>query len=133
LKPKLLVALEHGLRGIRSFHHIGRLSAFLALTVCVWTLDAVGAVVGANAIGLEIPLWLAFLLIAGLGLGSALPSTPGYVGIYQFVAVSVLTPFGFSRNDAIAFILVTQALSYVVIGVWGSLGLVRYRRARLSA
>ena len=72
-------------------------------------------------------------LPARIGLGSALPSTPGYVGIYQFVAVSVLTPFGFSRADAIAYILVAQALSYAVIGVWGSLGIVRYRRARRSA
>ena len=57
-------------------------------------------------------------------------STPGYVGIYQFVAVTVLQPFGFSRTDAIAYILVAQALLYVVIGFWGSLGLWRYRRAR---
>jgi uncharacterized membrane protein YbhN (UPF0104 family) len=67
-----------------------------------------------------------------LSLGSALPSTPGYVGIYQFVAVTVLTPFGFSRTDAIAYILVVQAMMYVVIGFWGSLGLLRYRRARRS-
>jgi uncharacterized membrane protein YbhN (UPF0104 family) len=60
--------------------------------------------------------------------GSALPSTPGYVGIYQFVAVTVLTPFGFSRADAIAFIVVAQALMYVVIGFWGAIGLSRYRR-----
>ena len=72
---------------------------------------------------------MAFLLIAGLGLGSALPSTPGYVGIYQFVTVTILTPFGFSRTDAIAYILVAQALGYAVIGFWGSLGFWRYRRA----
>jgi hypothetical protein len=45
------------------------------------------------------------------GLGSALPSTPGYVGIYQFAAVSALTPFGFSRADAIAYVLVAQVPS----------------------
>jgi len=44
----------------------------------------------------------------------------------------VLTPFGFSRTDAIAYILVAQALMYIVIGFWGSLGLWRYRRARRS-
>jgi uncharacterized membrane protein YbhN (UPF0104 family) len=76
---------------------------------------------------------VAFLLIAGLGVGTALPSTPGYVGIYQFVAVTVLTPFGFSRTDAIAFILVAQVLSNIVIGVWGSLGLWRYRQTRLRS
>ena len=68
--------------------------------------------------------------MTGMGLGSALPSTPGYVGIYQFVAVTVLTPFGFSRTDAIAYILVAQALGYVVIGIWGSIGLLKYRRSR---
>jgi len=79
---------------------------------------------------LALPVPAAFLLIASLGLGSALPSTPGYVGIYQFVAVTVLGPFGFSRTDAIAYILNVQALGYVVIGVWGSIGILRYRRVR---
>jgi hypothetical protein len=67
-------------------------------------------------------------LITGLGLGSALPSTPGYVGIYQFVAVSVLVPFGFSRTDAIAYILLAQALQYVIITALGLIGFWQYRR-----
>jgi uncharacterized membrane protein YbhN (UPF0104 family) len=133
LRPRALAAMEHGLRGIRAFHDARRLSGFLALTVLIWCLDALGTVVVGAAIGFRIPISLAFLLIAGLGLGSALPSTPGYVGIYQFVAVTVLTPFGFSRTDAIAYILVAQALMYVVIGLWGSLGLWRYRLARRSS
>ena len=133
LRPKLAAAVDDGLRGMRAFHDIRRFSTFVALTAVIWSLDATGVVVGAAALGFDMPLRVAFLLIAGLGLGSALPSTPGYVGIYQFVAVSVLTPFGFSRNDAIAYILVAQALGYAVIGFWGSLGILRYRRARTSA
>ena len=133
LRPKLVAAVDSALRGMRAFHDVRRLSAFVALTAAIWTLDAIGVVVGASALGLEMPFRVAFLLIAGLGLGSALPSTPGYVGIYQFVAVSVLTPFGFTRNDAIAYILVAQALGYAVIGFWGSLGILRYRRARQAA
>jgi hypothetical protein len=133
LRPRLITAMEHGLRGLRAFHDARRLSGFLGLTVLIWNLDALGTVIGGAALGFRIPIAVAFLLIAGLGLGSALPSTPGYVGIYQFVAVTVLTPFGFSRTDAIAYILVAQALMYVVIGFWGSLGLWRYRRTRRSA
>jgi uncharacterized protein (TIRG00374 family) len=133
LRPKLAAIVHEALRGMRAFHDVRRLSAFVALTAVIWTLDAAGAAVCAAALGFDMPLRVAFLLIAGLGLGSALPSTPGYVGIYQFVAVSVLTPFGFSRTDAIAYILVAQALGYVVIGFWGSLGILRYRRARRSA
>lgn len=127
LRPRLVAVMEQGLRGLRGFHDVRRLSGFVALAVLIWMLDAAGTVIGGAALGLEIPFAAAFLLIAGLSVGSALPSTPGYIGIYQFVAVSVLTPFGFSRAEAIAFILVTQALGYVVVGFWGSLGLLRAR------
>jgi len=129
-RPRLIGAMEQSLRGLRAFHDPRRLTGFLALTGLIWCLDAVGAVITGAALGLRIPISVAFLLIAGLGVASALPSTPGYVGIYQFVAVTVLTPFGFSRTDAIAYILVAQVLMYVVIGFWGSLGFWHYRQTR---
>jgi len=128
LRKKLLGVMEDGLRGIRAFHDMRRLTGFLGLTIVIWCLDAIATVVCAAGLGLAIPLPVAFLLIAGLGLGSALPSTPGYVGIWQFVTVSILTPFGFSKTDAIAYILVAQALQYVVIGLCGALGFLNYRR-----
>ena len=121
-------AVEQGMEGLRAFHDVGRLTEFLALTAVIWTIDAITTMVGGAVLGLHIPLMVAFLLLAGLGLGSALPSTPGYVGIYQFVAVSILTPFGFTRTQAIAYILVAQALSYVVMGIWGALAFWRYRK-----
>ncbi len=127
MRAKLLDVLEHILSGIRAFHDAGRLFRFLAATMVIWCLDGIGTVIGVHALGMSVSLPLAFLLITGLALGSALPSTPGYVGIYQFVAVSVLTPFGFSRTDAIAYILLAQALQYVLITFWGLLGLTRSR------
>jgi uncharacterized protein (TIRG00374 family) len=128
LREKLIRVVGQVFEGLRSFHDASRLLRFLALTIVIWCIDATGTMVCAGALGLVIPLPVAFLLNAGLGLGSALPSTPGYVGIYQFVAVGVLVPFGFTRSAAIAYILAAQAVSYVVIGMWGSLGLIACRR-----
>lgn len=132
LQPRLIAALGRGLDGMRAFHGARRLTGFMALATLIWGLDVAGTVLCGAALGLALPPAAAFLLIAGLSVGSALPSTPGYIGIYQFVAVSVLTPFGFSRAQAIAFILVTQALGYAVVGFWGSLGLLRARRVAKS-
>jgi hypothetical protein len=95
-------------------------------------MDAAAALTVAYAMNLSIPVPAAFLLIAGLGLGSALPSTPGYAGIYQFVAVGALAPFGVERASAVAFILVLQALSYVVLLVLGGFALGRQHRLRPS-
>jgi glycosyltransferase 2 family protein len=127
-RARLTEIFEAVVTGLRAFHDRGRLSRFLGLTTLIWLLDAVGTVIGAGALGLAMPLSVAFLLIAGLGLGSALPSTPGYVGIYQFVAVTVLSPFGFSRTAAIAYILFAQSLYWILIGFWGAIGFWRNRQ-----
>ena len=126
----LIAAAVHALDGLRTFHDPARVAAFVGVTIVIWYLDALGSVLAASALGLTMTLPVAFLLIAGLSVGSALPSTPGYVGIYQFVAVTVLTPFGFTRSDAIAFILLAQAMMYVVIGAWGGVALLRIRPRR---
>ena len=127
MREKLEHVLRQGLQGIRSFHDRWRLASFLFFTAVIWCLDGLTTIVGARAIGVSIDLPLAFLLVAGLGLGSALPSTPGYIGIYQFVAVSILTPFGVSKNNSIAYILLYQAMNYLVILFWGLIGLGKQR------
>jgi hypothetical protein len=127
IRHKLRSILEHVILGIRAFHDARRLLGFLAMTVVIWSGDAAYAILVARAIHLKIEVPVAFLLLAGLGLTSALPSTPGYVGIYQFVAVSVLVPFGMSRTDAIGYILLAQTLQYIVVGFLGGLAFLRFR------
>jgi uncharacterized protein (TIRG00374 family) len=125
--------LAQVLDGIRSFHDPGRLAKFLFFTAVIWLLDGITTVVASSSIGISIALPVAFLLVAGLGLGSALPSTPGYVGIYQIVAVTMLAPFGVSKADAIAYILLFQALNYAVVLFWGLMGIAAERQPSAPA
>lgn len=128
ISDKVVKILEQIHIGLRTFHDWKRLSGFVSLTMVIWLLDSLGTLVGMHALGLKTTIPVALLLITGLGLGSALPSTPGYVGIYQFVAVSVLTPFGFSKTNAVAYILLFQALQYVMITFWGLIAIARSRK-----
>ena len=120
LIEKLIGLMERFLLGCKAIQHPGRASGFLALTAIIWCIDTFAAIVTARSLGLELSIAQALILIAALGLSSAAPSTPGYVGIYQAVAVAVLVPFGFLQADALAFILLFQALTFVVVLVWGS-------------
>jgi hypothetical protein len=114
LRGRLIGLAEQVLLGMRAFHHAGRFLGFAALTVVIWMCDAAGTMLGAHALGLAVSFPMAMLLLTGLGLGSALPSTPGYVGIYQFVAVTVLVPLGIPKSSALAFILMVQAYGYLM-------------------
>jgi uncharacterized membrane protein YbhN (UPF0104 family) len=116
------------LRGIRALHHMPRATAFIFFTCIIWTMDGIGTILLARSLHLHLTLSQSFLLLTGLGLSSAIPSTPGYVGVYQFVASMVLTPFGISRENALAFILVFQIFNFLVIAIWGSLSLWVARR-----
>jgi uncharacterized protein (TIRG00374 family) len=127
IRGKLIHLAGQILTGLRAFHDVRRLAGFLLLTVAIWGLDATGMMIGARAFNLNVTFPMASLLICGMGLGSALPSTPGYVGIYQFVAVTVLVPFGIAKDAAVAFILVGQAVGYIVVLVLGLPGVLQYR------
>lgn len=123
LRNGLAHLLEQAVLGLRAVHSVRRASGFAGLTAVIWLLDALSLIIAARAFALTLALPQALLLLAALGLSSAAPSTPGYVGIYQFVAVTVLAPFGFSKAEALAFIIGWQAVIYAVVIVWGLIGL----------
>jgi uncharacterized protein (TIRG00374 family) len=113
------------LNGMRALQHPGRAAGFAVWTAGAWAVDVVVAWCVGMAFGIALTAPQIALLLAALGLASAAPSTPGYVGIYQAVAVSVLTPFGYTDSQAIVFIIAFQAVSYTMVIAFGALGLWR--------
>jgi uncharacterized protein (TIRG00374 family) len=109
--------------GMRAFRDWRNIAGFTTLSVVIWLIDAImlTQIAAAFAYGLTVPQ--ALLMAAAIGLSSAIPSTPGYVGIYQYVAVTVMGPFGYTRDMALVFILAFQAVTYVIFLLWGLLGL----------
>jgi len=136
--PQKMISLISGqiarfLVGMRSLQNWRRLTLFIVLTLAVWLTDAFGSTIAARIISQTLNIGQAFVLLSALGLSSAIPSTPGSVGVYQFVAVIVLVPFGFSRAETLAFIIISQILNYIVISFWGLLGLWKINKSRLSS
>lgn len=127
LRPRLSAVVSEQvtrfLAGMRPLQNGRRLGAFIALLAVIWLVDAIGTMVGVHIVSQTLSLAQALILLAALGLSSAVPSTPGYIGVYQFAAVSVLVPFGFSRADALAYILSSQVMNYLVVSSWGLIGL----------
>jgi uncharacterized protein (TIRG00374 family) len=127
-KLKLNDFLQQFISGLKSIHGFSRAIQFIFLTGLIWLMDALGAVLLSYILNIPLLIQQAFVLLAALGLSSAIPSTPGYVGVYQFVAVTILAPFGVSQADALAYILISQILGYIVIGFWGLLSLWQFNK-----
>jgi uncharacterized protein (TIRG00374 family) len=129
LREKLAGIAGSFLTGAGALQHWGRLALFLLLSAVIWSLDTITGLTVASAFGLHLTAAQVFILLAAIGIASALPSTPGYVGVYQFVAVTVLVPFGLSESQALAYIIAYQGVMYVVITLWGLIGLWKLRGA----
>jgi hypothetical protein len=127
-KNWLIGFLNEFIQGLQSLHHAQRAGTFILLTSVIWLLDGFGTVIMARALNINMPIQQSFVLLAGLGLSSAIPSTPGYVGVYQFMAVTVLMPFGYSKEDSIALVLFLQILGYIVIALWGGISIWKANR-----
>jgi uncharacterized protein (TIRG00374 family) len=124
-REKIEELLEPFFQGMRALHNPKRAGIFILFTCLIWLLDAIGMIISARALHLQFTLIQSFLLLAGLGLSSAIPSTPGYIGVYQLVAVIVLQPFGVSKTSAVAFIIFLQVASIVIVAFWGGLAILR--------
>jgi uncharacterized protein (TIRG00374 family) len=105
-----------------------RTTELVALSVAAWLAWAVAAVLVGRAVGLELTLVEAVFVTAAINLGVAIPSSPGFVGTYQWLGVSALALFGVSQEAGLAFAIVMQAVWFVPTTLVGGVFLVRRAR-----
>lgn len=92
---------------------VSRTQELVLLSIAAWLTWALGAYLVARAVGIELTVVQAIFVTAALNLGVAIPSSPGFVGTYQWLGVSALALFGVPKEDALAYAIVLQAVWYV--------------------
>jgi uncharacterized protein (TIRG00374 family) len=101
---------------------------FLALTAMIWIIEVVTAYLVGAALHLDISLGnLLFVLIA-VAVGTLLPSSPGYVGTFEFFGVSAMSIIGVSGGEALSFVVVLHAIAIFGSGILGAACLVGWGR-----
>lgn len=108
-----------------------RLGQWLALSLAAWVVWALGAVLVARSLGIELAPLEALFVAAVMNLGVAIPSSPGFVGTYEWLGVASLGLLGVPANEALAFAILLHAAWYVPTTLVGGLALAS--RAVLSA
>lgn len=114
--------------GVRVFYNVQVLLSFFFLTVIIWIVDATGLMILANAFGSELTLAQAVIFIAALGFASSVPSTPGYVGVYQAIAVLLLPVFGVTTDRAFLMVSFFQLGLLLITLIFGGAGWIIMQR-----
>ena len=100
-------------------HQERDIPAIAALSALAWTLWAAAAWVVAYSLGISLSLPEMLFITAMINLGSAIPSSPGFVGTYQWLCVAGLGLFGVGHAEAFAFAIVLQAVWFIPTTIAG--------------
>lgn len=116
---QLARVVEHFAEGTDSLRHHALWGPMLFWTGVTWVLGTTSYWLGGMAIGVNMSLaTLAFLAVV-TSMGQAVPSSPGYVGVYHAAAVLSLTTFGIEQSVAAAIAVIIHAFSYGALVVYG--------------
>ena len=103
-----------------------RLATLLLFTAGAFCVDYATFWLFLKAFGWQLPFHAAVTIGVLLAIGSMLPSAPGYVGIYQVACVLALRPYGVGESPALAYSVVAQGATLLMIGALGAAVVARY-------
>jgi hypothetical protein len=117
-----LRAFAAGLGVLRS---PGRFAAVFAWTLAHWLLAAWSLWLGFRAVGITAPFTAALFLNSVSSVATAVPSSPGFFGVFESVSKVVLQLYGVDATDAVSWALGYHLLTFVPITLIGAVYAVR--------
>jgi conserved hypothetical protein len=113
---EMLRRFAEGLSVLRTPTHF---LAVFGWTLLHWLVQPVAFWLGLVAVGVHVP-WSATLFVQGLiVVGVALPSAPGFFGMFEIMAIAGLGLYGVDKSDAATWALVFHVTSLIPITLIG--------------
>jgi uncharacterized protein (TIRG00374 family) len=117
-RPAVYQAIGHLIDGFATLR--GKLGlALIALSLLSWFGSVAVAWSVSKAFAMPVPVTAMAFAVVVVALGMIVPSSPGYIGVFHYLATVALAPFGVSKDTALSFALVWHGLNYVELSVVG--------------
>lgn len=115
-----------GLHVLSQVRHLVLISLF---SIILWVVNVASLQCILDAFDLNLPWYAAFMVEVILSMGVILPSSPGFVGVFQGFCILALALFGVSQGVALGFSVVLHVSGYIPVT---AIGLFYFWRAHLS-
>lgn len=118
----VLLAFASGLSVLRSPR---RFLAVLAWTVAHWVVNALAWWIACKAVGIGVPFSAMFVLQGLVAIGVAVPSAPGFFGVFEALGREGLGLYGVDPTPAVTWAIGYHLLSFIPITLIGTYYFVR--------
>ncbi|MBW2648227.1 MAG: flippase-like domain-containing protein, partial [Deltaproteobacteria bacterium] len=117
--------------GFRVISNQKRMCYLVFLSILIWVIEAVAVYVLFFAFDIGLSLPAAFVIMAIIIVGIAIPTAPGFIGNWHFFCVLGLGLFGVNKTEALTYAIVNHFLSIGIIVILG-LAFLPFNRFSLS-
>ncbi|HEX2965088.1 MAG TPA: lysylphosphatidylglycerol synthase transmembrane domain-containing protein [Syntrophorhabdaceae bacterium] len=119
---KRILEIQHNLARIGSPLN---LLYFIALAFAAWFFMSMGLYFCMLTLGVKVPFLKVPFICALLNMSLIVPSSPGYIGVYQYVLQQLLSVYQIPRESALAVSLLLHASWYIPYNLMGVIFLVK--------
>jgi uncharacterized protein (TIRG00374 family) len=89
------------------------------LSLFIWLIDVLAIYLLFLAVGFQLPVTAAFVLMIILIIGIAIPTAPGFIGNWHYFCILGLSLFDVPRTEALTFAVIYHAISIGLVVVLG--------------
>lgn len=129
LRGKLEQLLERFVSGLDAVQNPRILLSLFSWSLVIWGIEVLALQVTAAACGLDLSLMGAIFTLVIINLGTMIPSSPGYIGTFEFFCVKSLAAFQIAAAPAMGFALILHVVQFLPITL---VGLVYFLRQQTS-
>ena len=107
--------------GLTVVRETARFFAAFGWAMALWLMNALAFWFGFRAVGIEAPFTAALFVQGIIVVGVAVPSSPGFVGVFEYMAKLALPIYGVSTAQAVTWAIGFHVLSFIpitLIGGW---------------
>lgn len=97
-------------------------------SLVVWLAEGSTIAIMSRAFGINLSLLEGYALMVAVCVGVSIPSAPGYVGTYEFFAVTALNAIGVDKTKALPFVVTLHAVQLLCVSLVGLPSLIMQRR-----
>jgi hypothetical protein len=127
LSTPLREQLDMALAGLRALRQIRVVIGILFWSAIVWITSVATNYYVFRGLGLQLPWQAALFLLLVLMLGTAVPSSPGKIGVFHYLTVLGLVPFAVTKSLGLSVSIVLYVLAYSPAVAVGTAFFVRQR------
>jgi uncharacterized protein (TIRG00374 family) len=120
LRPRFLQSATLALESLNALHRWDVLILVWLWSIVAWLIAALTNFVAFRALGLDLPFTAALFLLVILQAGIALPSSPGKVGVFQYLCILPLSVYGLNSDLAFTYSWVLYFVVFVPISIAGA-------------